>query len=120
MDNGNTLPVGYVVAGYSIDSILGSGGFGITYKAHDVRLDAPVALKQYFPGTLALRTRDHTVRSRPEGQEGGYTWGLEKFLQEATTLAKLRHPNIVGVNRFFHGNGTAYMALDFIEGPNLK
>lgn len=120
MENANALPAGYVVAGYRVDGILGFGGFGITYIARDMRLDVPVALKEYFPGTLALRSNDHTVTSRPEGHDGGYSWGLEKFLQEATTLAKLHHPNIVGVNRLFHGNGTAYMALDFIEGPNLK
>lgn len=120
MENANFLPNGTVVAEYRIEGILGAGGFGITYRARDQRLDYSVALKEYFPGTLALRGGDLTVRSRPEGHDGGYVWGLEKFMQEATTLARLRHDNIVGVKRLFHGNGTAYMALDFIEGPNLK
>jgi serine/threonine protein kinase len=60
------------------------------------------------------------VESRPEGEEGGYEWGRERFIQEARTLAQFKHPNIVGVTKFFTGNGTAYIALDFIEGPSLK
>jgi serine/threonine protein kinase len=120
MSNGNALACNSVVGGFRIDAILGSGGFGITYLARNLGLDSDVALKEYFPAALAKRQSDQTVVSRPEGEAGGYAWGREKFIQEARTLAQLKHPNIVGVNKFFNGNGTAYMALDFIEGQSLK
>ena len=120
MGNANALARNSLVGGFRIDALLGSGGFGITYRARNLGLDTDVALKEYFPASLAKRQSDQTVASRPDGEEGGYAWGREKFIQEARTLAQLKHPNIVGVNKFFTGNGTAYMALDFIEGPNLK
>jgi serine/threonine protein kinase len=120
MSNANALACNSLVGGFRIDSVLGSGGFGITYRARNLGLDTDVALKEYFPASLARRQSDQTVVSRPEGEQGGYAWGREKFIQEARTLAQLKHPSIVGVNKFFTGNGTAYMALDFIEGPSLK
>lgn len=120
MTDANALPVGTRLGEYAVESILGSGGFGITYRAHDAHLDTPVALKEYFPASLAYRVDGTTVASRPDGTAGGYDWGMEKFLNEATSLARLQHPNIVGVRRLFKANNTAYMVLDYIEGPSLK
>src|SRR5262249_46827104 len=73
-----------------------------------------------FPASLAYRVGGTTVASRTDGMPGGYEWGKEKFLHEATSLARLQHPNIVGVRQLFMANNTAYMALDYIEGPSLK
>lgn len=120
MDNPNALPMGTTISDYQLERVLGCGGFGITYKARDLRLGAPVAIKEYFPASMAFRRPDFTVQSRPEGEDGGYEWGLDRFQQEAMSLAKLRHANIVGVNQFFRANHTAYMAIDFIEGPSFK
>src|SRR5262245_46510448 len=120
MTDANALAVGTRLGEYAVESVLGSGGFGITYRAWDTRLETLVALKEYFPASLAYRVDGTTVASRPDGTAGGYEWGLEKFLHEATALARLQHPNIVGVRRLFKANNTAYMALDYIEGPSLK
>src|SRR5262245_28030642 len=120
MTDANALAVGTRLGEYAVESVLGSGGFGITYRAWDTRLDSRVALKEYFPASLAYRVGGTTVASRPDGASGGYEWGMEKFLHEATALARLQHPNIVGVRRLFKANNTAYMALDYIEGPSLK
>ena len=120
MSNSNVLPDGIQVADYSIVNLLGSGGFGMTYKALDRRLKMQVALKEYFPAELARRRSDCTVETRAGGNEGGYAWGLEKFEQEATTLARLHHQNIVGISHLFRANGTAYIVLDLIHGPSLK
>ncbi|MEO1543674.1 MAG: serine/threonine-protein kinase [Pseudomonadota bacterium] len=120
MAAGNTLPIGTLIGEYKVESVIGSGGFGVTYRAHDVRLDALVAVKEYYPVSMAVRNKNYSVEERPGNVKGGYTWGLEKFMNEASMLASLRHPNIVGVNRLFRANGTAYMILDFIDGPNLK
>lgn len=119
MTDSNALALGTRLGEYAIDGILGSGGFGITYRAFDTRLDTLVAIKEYFPANLAYRVGS-TVAVRPDGIAGGYEWGMEKFLNEAAALARLQHPNIVGVRRLFKANATAYMALDFIDGPSLK
>src|SRR5262245_28871966 len=86
------LPIGTGLGEYRIDAVLGSGGFGITYRALDTRLDTPVALKEYFPASLAYRIGATTVGSRPDGTAGGYEWGMEKFVHEAMALARLQHP----------------------------
>src|SRR5262245_39273250 len=120
MSEASALPMGTRLGEYTLQTILGSGGFGITYRAHDARLDTLVAVKEYFPASLAYRVDGTTVASRPDGTAGGYEWGMEKFLHEATSLARLQHPNIVGVRQLFKANNTAYMVLDYIEGPSLK
>lgn len=119
MTDTNALLIGTRLGEYAIEGLLGSGGFGITYLAHDLRLDTPVAIKEYFPANLAYRVGS-TVAVRPDGIVGGYDWGMEKFLHEASSLARLQHPNIVGVRRLFKANSTAYMTLDFVDGPSLK
>ncbi len=114
------LPVGSILAGdYRITGVLGQGGFGITYKAEDLRLHAPVAIKEYFPAELALREHGSTVVPRSAREQGVLEWGRGKFLEEARTLARFRHASIVRVSRLFEANNTAYMVLDFEMGPSL-
>jgi hypothetical protein len=59
------------------------------------------------------------VRSRSDTQRERYRWGLDRFIQEARTLARFDHPNIVRVHSVFEFNGTAYMVMRFEEGDNL-
>lgn len=121
MDSRIPLQSGTTVGGdYLIEKVLGVGGFGITYLAHDERLDVKVAIKEYFPASLAYREDGATVQ--PLSNQGGadYEWGLERFLAEAQTLARLRHPNIVRVSRYFQENDTAYMVLGFVEGQDYE
>ncbi len=114
------LPVGSTLTGdYRITGVLGQGGFGITYKAEDLRLHAPVAIKEYFPAELALREHGSTVVPRSAREQGVLEWGRAKFLEEARTLARFRHPSIVRVARLFEANNTAYMVIDFEMGPSL-
>lgn len=120
MRNTSALQAGTSLGEYVISDVLGRGGFGITYGARDTSLDAPVAIKEYFPDSLAYRVDGATVADRPDATPGGYDWGMEKFLNEATSLARLSHPNIVSINRLFRANNTAYMVLDYIDGPSLK
>lgn len=116
----HALVPGAVVDNLRIESVLGIGGFGITYKAHDEHLQRPVAVKEYFPSGLATRAADDTTLSpRTRGDSDFYEYGLSRFLDEARTLAKFQHPNIVRVNRFVEANGTAYLVMDFEEGSPL-
>ena len=111
-----SLPRGYALNEYRIESTLGIGGFGITYLATDANLNLRVAVKEYLPGDVATRNPDNSVRSKsPEGQET-FNWGRTRFLEESRTLASFRHPNIVRVMRFFEANGTAYMVMEFVAG----
>ncbi|MEJ7807352.1 MAG: serine/threonine-protein kinase, partial [Telluria sp.] len=105
---------------YRIDAVLGQGGFGVTYLATDVHLNAKVAIKEYLPGELAQRSGDKSVSPRWSEDSALYQGGLDKFLVEARTLATFRHPNIVRVARFFEANRTAYMVLEYERGQSLK
>ncbi len=116
-----SLRAGTVLKDYRIEDVLGSGGFGITYRAHDLRLATTVAIKEFFPAQLAVRLEDQTVISRVDiTDEKLFNWGLQKFQHEANSLAKIQHPNIVGVNYMFAANNTSYIVLDFIEGHTMR
>lgn len=124
----NVLANGYQLQEYSIESVLGTGGFGITYKARDTHLDSCVALKEYFPAEWSYRGNDGvTVHPNsqgqviiPEVQTSGYEWGLDRFLDEARVLARVRHPYVVRIRRYFRANGTAYIVMDYEEGEPLS
>lgn len=115
----NALNEGTMLDVYRVESVLGHGGFGITYLAEDVKLEKKVAIKEYLPVGLAIRDSDDTVQPQSSEAEPDYRWGLSQFLREAKTLAKFHHPNIVQVLRFFEGNGTAYIVMNFVEGESL-
>ncbi|MCV2367937.1 protein kinase domain-containing protein [Roseateles oligotrophus] len=114
------LPVGFRLHEYRIDAVLGQGGFGITYLATDVHLDALTAVKEYLPEEIAFRSSTHGVSPNASVHRERYRQGLENFLVEARTLASFRHPNIVRVARFFEAHDTAYMVLEYERGESLK
>jgi len=114
------LPQGYELSGYRIGQVLGSGGYGITYKAEETALNRTVAIKEYLPNSFARRASDGvTVRPRDSKQQELFNWGIDRFRQEAETLVALRHPNIVRVLRYFGGNGTAYIVMVYERGTSL-
>ena len=116
----NTLPSGYLINEYRVDSVLGAGGFGITYLATDLNLKLQVALKEYLPVDVAARQPDHSISVRTTADSESFAWGLQRFLDEARTLASFHHPNIVRVMRFFEGNATGYMVMEFVAGEPLN
>ena len=115
-----TLPVGHVLSDYRIEGILGQGGFGITYLATDTNLGRKVAIKEYYPREYATRDSTLTIRAAGNDEEREtFKWGLTRFLEEARILARFEHPNIIAVRRFFEGNGTAYLVMDYCDGEPL-
>ncbi len=87
---------------YEILAELGRGGMGVVHKALDRKLDRFVALK-ILP--WQLRTDETAMRY---------------FIREAKAIAALRHPNIVALYDYGEGFGSLYLAMEFLEGPNLQ
>lgn len=106
---------------YCFGRVLGRpGGFGITYLAWDTNLSTVVAIKEYCPSALTGRdNNDVTLRTIRKQDEQAYRHGLDQFVEEARTLAKFRHPNIIGVRDVFRENNTAYMIMEYHEGETL-
>lgn len=102
---------------YTIEEFLNAGGFGITYLARD-SLDRIVVIKECFPGSLCRRTTS-SVQARSRAHTTELSSIVRLFVEEARSLARLDHPNIVGVHQVFEENNTAYMALDYVEGRDL-
>ncbi|MCK4865770.1 MAG: serine/threonine protein kinase [Gammaproteobacteria bacterium] len=115
----NSLKKGTTLDGYTIDSILGGGGFSIVYLAHD-KDDQKVVIKEYMPSRLASRGENNEVKPTTDTNIERFAHGRRLFFQEAGTLINLKHPNIVNVINFFRANGTVYMVMDYEDGVNLQ
>ena len=115
------LRAGTVLNGrYIVGRVLGQGGFGITYLAWDTKLEARVAVKEFMPNEIATRVGT-TVSVAVESRTQDFTYGAERFQEEARTLAKfMGQPNIAGVTDYFDENDTSYFVMDYIEGISFK
>ena len=107
---------------FIVGKVLGKpGGFGITYLGWDINLATLVAIKEYLPRDYAGRDADRvSVMAHSREDASLFRFGLEQFLQEARTLARFDHPNVVRVRSFFEQNGTAYLVMDYLQGVNLS
>src|SRR4051795_13573971 len=96
------LPAGSELAGYRIEGVAGRGGMGTVYRATDIALDRPVALKliaHEFAGDQEFR---------------------ERVRRESRLAASIRHPHVVTVFRGGEEDGRLYIATDFVEGTDIK
>jgi len=118
-EHDQALPVGTRLGDYRLDALIGHGGFGITYRAFDTQLAKFVAIKEYMPVEFATRRSDGQVAARGSRFADDFTWGRERFLDEARALARFRHVHIVPVLRYFEANGTAYTVMEFEDGPSV-
>jgi len=105
---------------YRIGPVLGTGSFGITYRARDEHLDTEVAIKEYYPRQIAGRA-DNTLVVRPHTEQdtAAFAFGREQFRQEGRTVARFDHPNVVDVRSYFEEHGTGYLVMDYYEGRTL-
>ena len=114
------LSQGTRIREFEFHRVLGYGGFGITYLGWNLSLDIPVAIKEYLPTGLATREQDGSVVPQTAQAAADFQWGLERFVDEARTLARFQHPNIVGVHQYFEAHSTAYIVMDYVEGEDLS
>ncbi|MBQ1317646.1 MAG: leucine-rich repeat protein [Lachnospiraceae bacterium] len=116
------LPWGTVLGGrYIVGRVIGQGGFGITYAAQDYKTKEKVAVKEFFPDSMAIR--GETGAAVPySGQRGDdFTYGKATFLEEAKTLAEFNDVDgIVHVYSYFEENDTAYFAMEFVDGVSFQ
>jgi tRNA A-37 threonylcarbamoyl transferase component Bud32 len=96
------LSAGAEIAGYRIEAVVGRGGMGVVYRARDPALDRRVAIK--------LISAEHA-------QERGFR---ERFKRESRLAASIRHPNVITVFRAGEEDGQLFIAMDYIEGTDLK
>lgn len=107
---------------YIIGKVLGFGGFGITYKAWDKKLESVVAIKEYYPSGIVNRTPgEQELIIYAKKREREFYFGKERFLEEAKNMAKFNsEPNIVNVFEYFEANNTAYIVMEYLDGISLK
>jgi len=113
------LPEGFQLENYRVLRVLASGGFSFVYLAHDEN-EIPVAIKEYLPATLALRTSEAPSPVVPEENLATFRYGLKCFFEEGRSLATLSHPNVVRVINFFRANETVYLVMRYERGRTLQ
>lgn len=106
---------------YEVQSILGAGGFGITYRCMDMDSGKICAVKEYMPEAIAFRDSDTGEIIPEDGREKAFLHGKQRFLEEAEILMSMSHiPSVVHVWEAFEENNTAYYVMEFLEGKTLK
>ena len=101
---------------YRIERVLGQGGFGITYLAVQTSLERNVAIKEFFMKDFC--SRDNTMLTT--GSTKLVEQCRKKFVKEARNLARLGHPNIIGVIDIFEENDTVYYVMPYLTGGSLE
>ena len=115
----DALPVGTVLREFTIQAVIGHGGFGIVYRAGHNELDLTVAIKEYLPVELAVR-EGATVQPRSGTDRKDFEDGLRRFRDEAQALIDFdSHPSIVSCREFFRAHGTAYLVMAYEGGQSL-
>lgn len=108
---------------YIITSVLGEGGFGITYYGVDDLFGNEVAIKEFFPQGIVTRNNEYTdnVTVTYAKQDEAFLAGKKRFIGEARVMAKFNgDQGIVNVTDFFEANNTAYIVMEYLDGITLK
>lgn len=107
-----------LIGRYTVEGVLGQGGFGITYLGMDELREKRVAIKEFFPQGIVTRNIEYedTVTVTFVGEKENYDKGKERFLREARTMAKFSKENvIIRAQNCFEINNTAYLIMEYLE-----
>ena len=120
-ETARNLPVGSALhhGKFTVGRVLGEGGFGITYKGAHRELRRPVAIKELFPAAMGA-VRTGTRVSVPTAHRDAFRRAQDSALEEARVIAGFRSPHIVDVHDTFRENGTAYIVMEYLDGPTLE
>jgi len=114
------LPDNTIIDHYQLIKVIGGGGFSIVYLGKDVRTDALMVIKEYYPAKLATRDENYDVIAKDNKSEKFFRQGRKLFFQEASILAAIHHENIVDITGFFSAYGTIYTAMPYQKGISLQ
>ena len=115
----DALPPGAVLRDFTLQAVIGHGGFGIVYRAEHNELNLTVAIKEYLPVELAVR-EGAIVRPRRGTDRRSFEDGLRRFRDEAQVLIDFdSHPSILSCRDFFRAHGTAYLVMAYENGQSL-
>ncbi len=95
-----------VIAHYRIEELIGQGSMGVVYRAIDEKDGSPVALKVFYPDSQLTHSQQQDL--------------LRRFEKEANILREIKHENVVGYREFGSFEGKEYLAMEYLEGQNLK
>lgn len=115
----DALPPGHRFDEFEIQEVIDSTNSGIVYRAWDHQLERPVAIREFMPRALTVRSDNMRLVLRSKQDNQAFTAGLNNFVEEARQLAHFNHPNLLQVLRFWMLNETAYTATLFYSGLNL-
>ena len=120
-ETARNLPVGSILhhGQFAVGRVLGEGGFGITYKGAHRKLRRPVAIKELFPAVMGAM-RAGTRVAVPNANRENFRRAQDNALEEARVIAGFRSPHIVDVHDMFRENGTAYIVMEYLDGPTLE
>ena len=105
---------------YLVGRVLGRGGFGVTYLGFDLNLERRVAIKEFFPSHLVMRTHDNQTLSALTGSETDYEHGRQRALKESQVAARMGQIyGVVQVYNVFSANNTVYIIMEYVEGDTL-
>lgn len=105
---------------YKIEKVLGQGGFGITYLATQINLNRKVAIKEFFMKDMCCREEDTNQVYYISSDRNFVDNFKNKFIKEAQTISSLNHRNIIRIHDTFEENGTAYYAMEYIDGCSIS
>lgn len=120
--DGKELPTGTLLQNgkYTVERMIGTGGFGITYVMRHNTLGHLFAVKEFYISGFCLRNSANKTVILQGMDKEIYNKYLQKFVEEAQTLARLEHTNIVNIADVFYENNTAYMVMNFVKGETLQ
>lgn len=102
---------------YSVSQVLGQGGFSLTYLGYDLLLEAPVAIKEFYPS--GCRRVEGKIVPGGSWNETDFLKLKDKFLDEGHILSRFNHPGIVAVYAVFEENNSAYIVMEYLQGHTL-